>query len=43
MKNIGYDGLVIKGREMVNYSPPDNVKYFNNENQLIQYYEDFVK
>ena len=27
MQNLGYDGLIIKGREMVNYSP-ENIKYF---------------
>jgi hypothetical protein len=35
---LGYDGLIIKGREMVNYSP-DNIKYFKTENQLHHYYE----
>jgi len=44
MLRIGYDGLVIRGREMVNYTPnEDQIRYFENENQLIQYYEDFVK
>ena len=44
MLKLGYDGLVIKGREMVNYTPDnDNIKYFENENQLIQYYEAVVK
>lgn len=38
MLNLGYDGLVIKGREMVNYTPPDNVKYFEHEFQLGNYY-----
>lgn len=38
VKKLGYDGIEIKGREMVNYSP-DNVMYFQNENQLIDYYE----
>jgi hypothetical protein len=38
MLNLGYDGLVIKGREMVNYSPSD-VKYFKTENKLKSYYE----
>ena len=37
MLKIGYDGLIIKGREMVNYTPTD-VKYFKDENQLINYY-----
>lgn len=35
---MGYDGVLIKGREMVNFKP-ENVLYFKNENQLIQYYE----
>lgn len=40
MLKLGYDGLVIRGREMVNYTPDENkIKYFENENQLIQYYE----
>lgn len=34
MLERGFDGLIIKGREMVNYSPPDNVMYFENERQL---------
>lgn len=38
MLNIGYDGLVIKGREMVNYTPKD-IKYFKTENELQSYYE----
>jgi len=39
MLNLGYDGLVIKGREMVNYNPPDNIKYFKYEHQLKNYYD----
>jgi len=39
MMRNGYDGLIIKGREMVNYNPPENVIYFENENQLYQYYQ----
>lgn len=42
MIKLGYDGLEIKGREVVNYTPKD-VKYFSNENQLIQYYEDYFE
>lgn len=38
MLNLGYDGLIIKGREMVNYSPSD-IKYFKTENELQRYYE----
>jgi hypothetical protein len=37
MINLGYDGFVIKGREMVNYKPKD-VLYFKDENQLKNYY-----
>jgi 8-oxo-dGTP pyrophosphatase MutT (NUDIX family) len=41
---LGYDGLVIKGREIVNYKPENGkIKYFQTENQLIQYYEDFIQ
>lgn len=43
MQNLGYDGLVIKGREMVNYTPSDNIKYFENLRQLQKYYDDFIK
>lgn len=42
MMKLGYDGLIIKGREMVNYKP-ENYKYFSNENALYNYYEDFIK
>lgn len=42
MLRLGYDGLVVKGREMVNYTPPDNVKYFEHESQLENYYYDFI-
>ena len=40
MMKMGYDGIIIKGREMVNYKPDMNeIKFFSNENQLIHYYE----
>jgi 8-oxo-dGTP pyrophosphatase MutT (NUDIX family) len=42
MQKLGFDGIIIKGREMVNYKP-ENVLYFSNENQLINYYESTVK
>ena len=43
MLRLGYDGLLIKGREMVNYSPDENdIRYYENENQLIQYYENMI-
>jgi hypothetical protein len=38
MMKLGYDGFVIKGREMVNYKP-NNIKYFRTENELERYYE----
>jgi hypothetical protein len=37
MLKKGYDGLIIKGREMVNYNPK-NIKYFDNEKELEEYY-----
>jgi hypothetical protein len=39
MLKLGYDGLIIKGREMVNYTPPDNVLYFSTEQELQNYYD----
>ncbi len=42
MLKLGYDGLIVKGREMVNYAPKD-VIYFQTEKQLIEYYESFVE
>lgn len=36
MLKLGYDGLIIKGREMVNYKPKD-IKYFKTENELQEY------
>ena len=38
MLDLGYDGLIIKGREMVNYKP-ENIKYFKTEYELERYYE----
>lgn len=42
MLKLGYDGLEVIGREIVNYNP-ENVLYFSNERQLIGYYEDNVE
>lgn len=42
IKKLGYDGVVIKGRELVNYNPGD-VLYFENESQLIDYYDYNIK
>jgi hypothetical protein len=39
MQRLGFDGLVIKGREMVNYTPPANILYFSTEQELMNYYE----
>lgn len=39
MLKLGYDGIEIKGRETVNFAPPENVMYFATENGLIDYYE----
>ena len=42
MLKLGYDGVIIKGREMVNFTPSDDIRYFNNERELQGYYEDFI-
>jgi hypothetical protein len=41
MQKLGYDGLIIKGREIVNYKP-ENAKYFKTENELRDYYENLI-
>lgn len=41
MLMLGYDGLIIKGREIVNYVPKD-VKYFKTEDELRHYYETLI-
>lgn len=41
MLNLGFDGLIIKGREMVNYAP-SNVVYFKDEMQLKNYYNTVI-
>jgi hypothetical protein len=38
MLKLGYDGIIIRGREMVNYDVSD-VKYFRSEWELEGYYE----
>lgn len=35
---MGHDGIEIKGREMVNFTP-ENVKYFKTEEELFNYYK----
>jgi hypothetical protein len=40
MIKLGYDGIVIKGREIVNFKPiEDEIFYFRTENELKQFYE----
>lgn len=41
LMKLGYDGIIIKGREMVNYKP-DHVLYFKDEYQLINYYQNVI-
>lgn len=41
MLDLGYDGIEIKGREIVNFKP-ENEMYFENEAQARQYYESVV-
>ena len=42
LTKMGYDGIIIKGREMVNFTPPENVLYFKDERQLEMYYESII-
>lgn len=42
LQKLGYDGVLIKGREMVNYTPPDNVLYFRTEYELENYYNTVI-
>jgi hypothetical protein len=37
----GYDGFIIKGREIVNYKP-QNVLYFQNEEEVINHWKNIV-
>ena len=41
MQRLGYDGVIIKGREMVKYDAKD-VKMFKTENELRSYYDAVV-
>lgn len=41
MMKLGYDGLIIKGREMVNYKP-ENIMYFKTERGLEDYFENIM-
>ena len=38
MQKLGYDGIEILGREIVNFNP-ENVKYFKTENEVKTYYD----
>lgn len=38
---LGYDGVIIKGREMVNYKP-ENVKYYKTEQGIIDHYNHYI-
>ena len=38
MLKLGYDGVIIPGREIVNYTPPEDIKYFKIEDEVIKYY-----
>ncbi|MEK6828580.1 MAG: GNAT family N-acetyltransferase [Nanoarchaeota archaeon] len=42
LQKLGYDGIVIKGREIVNFTPED-VKYFPTEGELFNYYNNSVR
>ena len=42
LQKMGYDGIIIKGREMVNFNPPDDIMYFENERLLMNYYYHWV-
>ncbi len=37
VQKMGYDGVIIKGREMVAYNP-ENVRYFKTEDEVKNYY-----
>ncbi|TXG84824.1 MAG: hypothetical protein E6R13_02685 [Spirochaetes bacterium] len=37
LQKMGYDGIIIKGREMVNFKP-ENYQYFRTEEALKDYY-----
>lgn len=41
MMKLGYDGIIIKGREMVNYKP-ENVKYYKTEQGVIDHYNHYI-
>jgi len=38
MLDRGFNGLIVKGREMVHYDPPESIKYFKTETELKNYF-----
>jgi hypothetical protein len=38
MQKLNYDGIIIKSREMINFTPTDNVMYFKTERELENYF-----
>lgn len=38
----GFDGIEIPGREMVNYTPPDDIRMFETERELEAFYRDYI-
>ena len=42
IQKLGYDGVIISGREMVNYKPKD-ILYFKSELTLIEYFKRNIK
>jgi hypothetical protein len=42
VQKLGYDGIIIKGREMVNFKP-ENIVYFKSESQLQNYYYSVIE
>lgn len=41
VQKLGYDGVIITGREMVVYKPNKNIRTFETERQLEHWYDDF--
>lgn len=42
LQKMGYDGIIIKGREMVNFKP-ENILYFSTEYQLENYFDNIIR
>lgn len=43
MYKLGYDGIEIIGREVVNFTPGNDVRYFRTEDELRNYYDRMPK